>query len=923
MNYYIYIIHSKQFSENVYKVGYTSNLNDRIKNSCYTTCFYEPCKYIHVYQFTLNQDQFDTYTPIQVEQSLHSVLRKHPIVKWLKTQNNSCTEMYNVDIKTLIDVITNVLKTMDYITFKAINIEKTLQRDEIHSLLADGEYIGYKKHEKHENYHCCCCNRAIQQVYFVNFLSKSYYFGKKCFGKIYKKNVKISSREIIYDIIKRTGLPDEITKEKVFTEWFDKCKFRSKMDEKIKSCDIKTEIFLMLRHMSKNYEIACKCNYKYNLYRLSVLFNKSYTVSTNVIMQWDLNDYQYKTFYKILEELEIFNITSNLIILKTQQSQIIFIDEFFSNYKRLDIYVDDTKEKIINPYTFTQPSRQITYSKYVKCKQAVYDIFSYNRSILSGCAGAGKTTCVFGFINNDENIYIPARVADYFSDTERNVLVLAFTGKARSVIEETYHKCKKSYGDICESEKKNFKYLENMKCTFHTIDSFLVSRSKKSFDYIIIDEISMLTLSHLYIILERCPDSNYLLLGDENQLEPVDGPSIMKELISKCCTNTKNDIKYIFARMEECHRAGNGHIKELYSAMSQNINNCTIDNIRKYCKRKNVPKNIINFIYYDDLHKFVNVNDHHIHDKILTYKNTTKDELCLKIHDSLHNPAEEIIKTHMCIKNLYIDKDQQQNLKKLLGCLMRGDGYDMYNDTSQKKIKIVDDTDDDTVGEDHNNVILNNKEEQYNKLKKEYRKIKTNDNLSLVIKDIIKKMDNTDNIDEEKCLLFYNGQDLIFDNSASGENILYFCKLMLKYIHSSFEYTQSNIITIHKSQGSSYGSVIIDARESMSCELLYTATTRSKNTIIYVISKSDVKTIDELKTMPPNDSLKYKLIRLGNKLNCYTVNNESKKYSLNTIIFKINKMLKKGCFLSFTKKQSLKLTPAEEEIYLKYGVNYK
>ncbi len=68
---FIYIIYSKQFGENIYKVGYTADVRNRIKDSCYTTCFYEPCEYKKIWKFSAN-----VANPETIEKALHVELRK-------------------------------------------------------------------------------------------------------------------------------------------------------------------------------------------------------------------------------------------------------------------------------------------------------------------------------------------------------------------------------------------------------------------------------------------------------------------------------------------------------------------------------------------------------------------------------------------------------------------------------------------------------------------------------------------------------------------------------------------------------------------------------------------------------------------------------------------------------------------------------
>ena len=895
---YIYIIHSKQFGKNVYKVGYTSNLTNRIKSPCYTTCFYEPCEYKKTYKFSF-KNGYPELNPESIEKDLHKQL-KSPIykkIKNLRDHNNTCEEMYKSDIVVLSETIESILNNMKNISYEEFDFKNS--KEELLCLLANGEYLGYDKFDRNGS-KCCLCNHPMKNIYKIKCGETFYVLGSNCYKDLYNKNVREYINETIIKINQEFNLAfsKEILESNEYFDYLNKkFNFKSKKDEILNSTKVRSELFLKSsgnKIKEDHYGERCNCNIKYNLYRLSKLFQKNFSVDKQEINKWKLSPNHKKKFYDSLSKLDIFNISNDFITLKVWQSQMLHIDQFFSNYKYLNTYkINEHKNEHKNEYEFSH-IKEIAYSNHVSSENAYDKLFLYNKSILSGCAGSGKTTSVFGSIHfEDDSDYGPrkptlnkSKIYKYF-DKAKKVLVLAFTGKARSVIENKFKECITKYNDLINDyDKDNFKYLKNMRCKFSTIDSYLVNNQEESFEYVIIDEISMIKIDQLYNIIKRLPNSNYLLLGDENQLEPVGGPSVMKELIKNCCGNTINNEKYIFSRINECKRTEVPDLKGLFEYISNDINKCNIENIKKYCKDNNVSKNI-KFIYIDELKNIIKNSNQDT--KILTHNN----EIRLKIYEDIKSEfnISNIKETYMCTQNLYTYEKEDEHILKLLK---------FFLEDSKEEIN-----------------TLKSSKEEINTLKSLYKELDKKE--ADVLLDYIKKTikDN----EEEKCLLFYNGKELIFNNGKYNGDIiltlktLKFLQILLSFVtNKKFLYENSNTMTVHKSQGSGYHTVIIDARY-MKHEALYTATTRAINSIYYIINKPNITNI-QTKT---NEELKNKLLKLAKIMTCNLVLKNTNE-NLTEIINTIKNLINKGNFMKFTQKEHLNLTSEEAELYERHGI---
>ena len=124
----------------------------------------------------------------------------------------------------------------------------------------------------------------------------------------------------------------------------------------------------------------------------------------------------------------------------------------------------------------------------------INDLVAFNRLIISGPAGTGKTTLI-------------RKICEKFEEQKIPYVVVSFTGKAVSRLKEV-----------------------GVKNAF-TMD-LLINVKGKKFEQLIIDEVSMVSTILMYRFL-RCFSHPYkiTLVGDENQLCPIDRGSMFKQLV--------------------------------------------------------------------------------------------------------------------------------------------------------------------------------------------------------------------------------------------------------------------------------------------------------------------------------------------------------------------------------------------------------
>ena len=129
-------------------------------------------------------------------------------------------------------------------------------------------------------------------------------------------------------------------------------------------------------------------------------------------------------------------------------------------------------------------------------KDAITGALTNSLTIITGCAGSGKTTIIREIIYNLQRLKL-------------SYLVTSFTGKAVCRLRE-----------VLMDEGPA------------TMDHFIAAGNKKGFKYLIIDEVSMVTSHLLYRFGRRYGwDYNIILVGDVNQLPPIGWGNLLSELI--------------------------------------------------------------------------------------------------------------------------------------------------------------------------------------------------------------------------------------------------------------------------------------------------------------------------------------------------------------------------------------------------------
>lgn len=890
MSGYIYIIYSELFGKDIYKVGYTSNLSNRIKDSCYTTCFHKPCDYKTVWKYNLDSASGITNAEL-IEKELHKALSKDKKIKNLKRADNRCNEMYQGNLAVLKQSIENNLSENVTITdFAEANhkeIKEIIRTEDVETLLSGAEYIGYVGHETGKK--CYTCRRPIKNIYKVRKDNKLYLFGSDCYKKLFEKNVVNVVAETIKSTLKKYDLSDMYN----YTEDYG---LTSKKEQETES-GIIYNAFIKVAEGTKTFK--CTCGDDYLLYQLSKMFQSTFIVTKELLVKkLQVRSDRLDKFYDRLKSLKIFKITDTDITLKKQIEQMSFINNFFSDYSLLGTEEPDSYEekeiKSTDEYKFNNPTQSIKMSEYTKSDGAYNDCFKYNKSILSGCAGSGKTTSLFGFASTDLNIYEPSKLTSYFTE-RKDVLILAFTGKAVSVISDKFKEIKASR-ESCDGEtKKLFDYLDNMTCTIRTIDSFLINNNRNKsvhYDYVIIDEFSMVKLHQLYNIIKKCPDSNYLLMGDQNQLDPVGGPSLMKEMLLNCSNNTTDDMKYVLARREICLRTANDDLKGLYTKLSKK-DICTIESIKKYCLLNKINEESVRFIQMNDLNNMIEKLEYD-EMKVVTKTNETKKKILCQIKGSL-GKSSNVKEIYMWKKNIYAFPYEIQKV------------YDMLS-IMEKDIENMEPYDEGST--DHDDLLERVKQISKNQL----------DAVKYYIEGKIKETHDeqneqteTQNKFPEKYLLFYNGQDLSYKHTVFDIETLKLIKYIVRNCVSSTSanndalYENSNVTTIHVSQGSGYHTIVVDARNALSYNELYTASTRAKNSIVYIVETAE------------KSDLKNKLLKEAHKMHCKAVL-QNKDRDIDRIILSTKNITDKGWFKELLSKKRLNLTKEEERLMVSHGL---
>ena len=742
---YIYIIYSEQFGIQNYKVGYTKNPYSRIKDSCYTTTYFKPCEYICLWKYKIDEK----YNSICIEQELHSHLQNNRNIVYLYKEGiNNCKEMYHCDIFMLTKIIDLYFENHKIINNYKFYDKKIWQSQIIkedfkikdcffENIIEIAKIKGNIRIINNKYNKCNRCNKSHFRIsYEVALDNKKYYFGCECYNKLDKdtiekdksnsydkygpkcNNIAIFNENIKTGLIKYIGFRIlEIESEKELIDL---------IDEKIVNIDTKY--------------FRCKCCFDYGLYLImkSMINKDIYFISEekfNIICNkieklYDDKFKEYVTFKDyILNNLNFkYKLENNKLIDITKEHQYTFIKNYFNE-------ISDSEYKY-------KPCDYCTIYN-LKCKQCLKnkspEFTTYNKGILLGSAGTGKTTQLFGMGNLKERV--PSAIDHYLIKENLKILVLAPTGKAINEIKTKLKKDGEYEAFIDDNDKDNDKRKKTLDCIYdniYTIDRYISAyESKKEiYDLIIIDEISMIPLHKMYKILQ-IPTKHIIIMGDFNQLPPVKYPSIKTVLFND---NITTELKKIHRSSSEC-------LKDMY-VKSRNIN-FRINNLLEY---KNPLRDETNKVIIKTEEYSTDIDIEKILNKTISRIRENKDSNFIKI----------LVPTNYLLDKVYglykIKKNDIDFNKKIPGINQNF----MYTKNIYKKGKLVH-----FNGENISNECLKNDFDDKNK---------------------------------DKCL-------------------------------------RSEIITVHKSQGSGFDNVIIILENNIDHAKMYTAITRAKDTITFIIPK--------------------------------------------------------------------------------------
>ena len=141
---YIYVIHHSSFGENIYKIGRTENLKNRI--SQYNTG--TPTEYAYKYTKFVGI----RYNSITIEKAVHDILKKYRISK---------KEFFKINIETIINTIEDICLQLN--CGEIVDIDNVdVELDKIKNVECDTLYLETLQHRHQNKKILCKMNQNVQ-----------------------------------------------------------------------------------------------------------------------------------------------------------------------------------------------------------------------------------------------------------------------------------------------------------------------------------------------------------------------------------------------------------------------------------------------------------------------------------------------------------------------------------------------------------------------------------------------------------------------------------------------------------------------------------------------------------------------------------------------------------------------------------------
>lgn len=538
--------------------------------------------------------------------------------------------------------------------------------------------------------------------------------------------------------------------------------------------------------------------------------NKSYI---NFCKKQDEPSYLMKQYINYCNSYEEYITTKYLFELEVSLTKDI---KKLNYYNKEEVIDKEEIEELIKKYEKQTSKKNKEFKFDIKQKEAILNIFNNNFSILTGPPGSGKTdivkcilyikrnyqdnnnssceeydSCEYDTLSDEYNSY---EYEDKYEVPTTNVCIMAPTGQAfntitKDITEEDYDK------EISGTCHKVLYQIFNKKCELENLDENILQANRKKwnakdekfyktkFDFIIVDEFSMIDLIIFKELLKVCKHykSKLLIIGDVDQFPPIGPGNPLQKLIKSKLFNVSKLTKIYRQKEGTC-------LSNIINKMHEG-NKITIEDFNK-----------------DESAIFINIADE--------YNSFEENE---KLKNFIHKLQQDYC----------LDKETR---------FLCFNTSDATNDDGRKKYifnvpdlnKIIQDLVNPINEKFDNNIIKSTNDFE----KREFR-----------INDKIIRTEN-DYSDEEK--MRANGEEAkIYDFDGENITIIYSDDESLPIpIDKLFEEFDLNYTTgFHKSQGGGWNTIVVFIQPNASFikqKAIYTSISRSKKKLIFISTPEDL-----------------------------------------------------------------------------------